>query len=275
MGNDTDVAVFQQAVVALQVATAHVGGLKVEQRAGDPEAAAAPLVGDQVELPPPAGVSLMGDPDALDLIRRDGGEVDIQECTLGDASPEIVVQDGAQVVGDRGEVGILVVAIQRQGDGRYAVVGSLDGRPDRARIGRRRSGVGAVVDARNDQIRHNSVLLQDPHAHLHAIHRRAGKAEEAEARLVRKLLQVKVLEEPQRSGFAGLRGGGGYNGDFAVGTHGIHDDAEALGLVAVVVGDENMEAALFHVAKIGNPRIIATFASISNCINRTNFLITL
>ena len=205
-------------MVALQVTAAHVGGLKVDQCAGDAEAGAAGSIGDEVELPPPAGVALVGDADAFDLVRRNGGEVDIQECTLGDAGLEIVVENGAEIVGDRGEVGVFVMAVQREGDGGNPVVGPFNGGADGARVGRCRRGVGAVVDAGNYEIRNDPILFQDPHAHLHAIHRRAGETEEAVVGVIDKLLKVKVLEQTERRGLAGLGGGGGDDRQVAVGT---------------------------------------------------------
>ena len=181
-------------MVALEVAAADVLLLEVQQGAAHPEAVTPLGVAHFVEFPAPAARALVGDPDTLDLVGRDGGEVDIQVDAGGRRVFEELLQNQVCVIRDGGEVSIRFVAGERKPDGRKSVEGAFRGGADRARVGRRGGGVRSVVDARDHQVGPAALRFKDAHSHLDAVDRRAAEREEAVARFFLQFIEIQVGE---------------------------------------------------------------------------------
>ena len=116
----------------------------------------------------------------LDALRMAGRDVDVQQRALGQRHLVELVDDPRDEVGGDAEVELVAEAevhlaarrLLGDGDARQAEDDALERRGDRPRVGDVVAEVGAVVDARDDDVGLEA-LDQPELGQAHAVHRRA------------------------------------------------------------------------------------------------------
>ena len=146
-------------------------GVGVDKMSGKPVVLASVWVHPFLQVLIPVAVGLSCHADALDLFDGHVGEVDIQAGMRGKAVFQDFSDDDFAKVDSGGEVCVGRVVQKGQAHGGVGE-GGLDGGADGAGVEHADGGVGAVVDAREDEV-DLAVAQHDALAYLDTVHRGA------------------------------------------------------------------------------------------------------
>ncbi len=191
------------------------------------------------------------------------GYVDVQTEGRSDRPCEQVADDLPAIVHGRFEVGIGRVVVEREAHGRTAVEAPLDGGAHRSRVEYVDGRVGAVVDARYDQV-DPFFAQQVVEGHLHAVDRRAREGIDLHARFLAYASQKQGFVHGDGLAHAALRRLGSHRYHAAESFHRFDGGGQSLRGVSVVVGDQYQSFVhAFGFLSMANIRIICRDRSIS------------
>ena len=175
-----------------------------------PEALVAVRVCVEVKLLCPAPHSLRSKLYTLNLLRRNGRKIDIEEGAICGRELQEVLKDAVEESLNRAEIGVWVDIVQGEANGGDSVESSLLGGAKRAGVECCCGGIGAVVYSRYNHIgKQIGILKKFYYCSLYAIYRGAVKVILIKCVSILKGFALH-FEEPQRdihcegSGFGGL-----------------------------------------------------------------------